>query len=991
MNTQAVEWFQGPENERLATEVYRALVEHSWQGWIILQDGRIIFANAATAEMSGYSVEELLALSPAQVEAMVHPQDQEQVWGAVTKRLAGEPAVDRREFRLQCKDGRVRWVQAMGRIMDYQGRPALQVALMDITEQKQAGEEIERRTRDLAALNAVAAAVSRSLDLEGVLAAALDAALQAIGFEAGGITLWKEQEQRLERVVTRGVDPRVGEAFLGRVRAGGNRERLLLHGEPIFHEDTSNDPGVNPAIKPVGFTLSAMVPLLHAGKVLGILAVATRARRSWSEEDKALLIAVGQQIGIAVANAHLYEETRQSEQRYRDLLNATTDLVFTIDREGNVLFANPSIKAFIGYEPEEVVGHHLSEYVHEEDLPFLLPRVQSTLNGEPVDTVRGIRPAIEFRLTRRDGGTIWVQTKAWLLRDAEGRIAGFGGIARDITERKRAEEERQVMLEILQGVATATDLQEFFPLIHRLIGRVIDAENFFVVLYNKRTGLFEEVFTVDQYDEPMPPSRLEKSLASYVYRTGQTVLVNQTQFDELLARGEVELVGANSASWLGTPLKTPDGILGVMAVQNYEDPNRYSERDKEFFASVASQVALAIERRWAEEERDRLREQFYQAQKMEAVGRLAGGVAHDFNNLLTIIQLSTRLMGQQLHPADPLHLQLQRIDEARQRAAELSRQLLTLSRHMPIQIQQMNLNEGIREMSRMLPRLLGEDIELVLSLSEDLWPVEINPTQFDQVLLNLAINARDAMPQGGRLRIETSNVLLNRSYTNQYFGLEPGDYVLLSVSDTGVGMSEEVKARIFEPFFTTKGPGQGSGLGLSTVYGIVRQWQGHISVESEVGQGTTFKLYLPRAAASIGSLPAGPAEATMTAVQGTETVLVVEDEVLVRQMVRDILTTHGYLVLTAQDGVEALQVAAEHEGPIHLLLTDVVMPRLGGRALAERLHLSRPETRLLYMSGYTGRSIAHHGVLEDSAHFLSKPFDVEELLQRVRDILDGRV
>ncbi|MGQ9597782.1 MAG: ATP-binding protein [Anaerolineae bacterium] len=303
----------------------------------------------------------------------------------------------------------------------------------------------------------------------------------------------------------------------------------------------------------------------------------------------------------------------------------------------------------------------------------------------------------------------------------------------------------------------------------------------------------------------------------------------------------------------------------------------------------------------------------------------------------------------------------------------------------------MDLNESIREMSLMLPRLLGEDIELVLSLSENLWPVKINSTQFDQVLLNLAINARDAMPQGGRLLIETANVFLNRSYANQHFGVEPGEYVLLAVSDTGVGMSEEVKARIFEPFFTTKGPGQGTGLGLSTVYGIIRQYEGHISVYSEVGQGATFKLYLPLAANGGNSPASGPGKTTMPTLQGSETVLVVEDEALVREMIRDLLTAHGYQVLTAQDGVEGLQIAQDHQGPIHLLLTDVVMPRMSGRILAEQLHLNRPETRLLYVSGYTGNEIAHRGVLEDSAHFLSKPFDPEALVWKVRDILDGRI
>jgi len=292
----------------------------------------------------------------------------------------------------------------------------------------------------LTVLNTIATAVSQLLSLDEIVSAALDATLEATGFEVGGIALWDEEKQQLQPMAIRGVEPQLLDAFLGPPRAGGNRERVLRTGQPVFHDDTAHDPTVNPEIARLGFTISGMVPLLHKGKVLGILAVATRAPRQWAEEDKTLLTAVGQQIAIAVANARLYEELRQSEEKYRSLVNSTNDLIFTVDLEGNILFANPAAKAFTGYEPEETIGHNFAEYVHPDDVPDLLAGIQQVLSGEPLESIKGIGRDAEYRLVRRDGQIIWVATRAWPVRDARGKIIGFSGITRDITERRRAED-----------------------------------------------------------------------------------------------------------------------------------------------------------------------------------------------------------------------------------------------------------------------------------------------------------------------------------------------------------------------------------------------------------------------------------------------------------------------------------------------------------------------------------------------------------------------
>jgi PAS domain S-box-containing protein len=384
-----------------------------------------------------------------------------------------------------------------------------------------------------------------------------------------------------------------------------------------------------------------------------------------------------------------------------------------------------------------------------------------------------------------------------------------------------------------------------------------------------------------------------------------------------------------------------------------------------------------------------LEKQFLQAQKMEAVGRLAGGVAHDFNNLLTVIRLSTRMLERKLRPEDPLWQHVQRIQDAGRQAANLTKQLLAFSRREIIEPQVLDLNQVMNDLEEMLRRLITEDIELTTRLADDLWPVKADPTQIEQVVVNLAVNARDAMPGGGKLTIETGNAVLDAAYAAHHLEVEPGEYVMLAVSDTGTGMSDKVKAHLFEPFFSTKEKGKGTGLGLATVFGIVKQNKGHIGVYSEVGQGTTFKIYLPHVSEGVRTPSDLPTTGATPPARVSETLLLVEDKTGVRELVRDILAAQGYRVLTAQDGVEALQVAQRHEGPIHLLLTNVVMPRLGGRALADHLKPHRPEMRVLYTSGYTDDPIVHHGVLAEGIHFLSKPFEMETLARKVRDVLDA--
>lgn len=382
----------------------------------------------------------------------------------------------------------------------------------------------------------------------------------------------------------------------------------------------------------------------------------------------------------------------------------------------------------------------------------------------------------------------------------------------------------------------------------------------------------------------------------------------------------------------------------------------------------------------------KLESQYRHAQKMEAIGRLAGSVAHDFNNVLSVILGHTSILLDDLEPPHPMCADVQAIKYAAERASQLTRQLLTFSRQQSADLRMTSLNDLVSASEQMLRRLVGEDVELVTCFERDIPNIKVDAGQIDQVLMNLAVNARDAMPSGGKLTIETKNVVLNEAHCAMHFGVIPGSYVMLAVSDTGLGMTRETQARIFEPFFTTKAPGKGTGLGLATVFGIVRQSGGNVWVYSEPGYGTTFRVYLPAAGGNVESCQQPVAAMVL---EGNETVLLVEDQDDVRNVAKQILSRHGYRVLEARNGDEAILACEQHRGTIHLLLTDVVMPHINGPELARRLLKSRPQMKVLYMSGYTENAVIRHGMLDSDQMYLQKPFIPEQLVRGVREALDA--
>jgi two-component system, cell cycle sensor histidine kinase and response regulator CckA len=756
---------------RESEENYRTLLENSLQGLSILQDGRFIFCNKAFADMTGYSVDELLSLSEKDMIAKVHEEDRERTIERLRARGAGESVPARWEFRITGKDGAEIWLEVFSSPIEYNGRPAIQSAYMNVTERK------------------------------------------------------------------------MGENAL-----------------------------------------------------------------------------------------------RESEERFRLIAETIDEIFWIFDLDKSLMtYISPAFKRICGYSFRRFADNPLSalESVHPDDRERTMAGFSLMKTGQQLD--------FETRIIRPDGSIRHLWNRGFPIADGTGRVQRYVGVAQDITAWRETEEKLKESTEYLNQIINCLGDPIFVKdRQHRL---VVVNEAFCTFSGTRREEMLGKA--TDEY--------LPSALASFLWEQEEGVFETgkESVGEENVPEGEGKIRTVMAKKTLLTDKNGNKQIVGVL-----RDITSYKH----------------------------LQAQFLQAQKMEAIGVLAGGIAHDFNNLLNVINGYCELILSSLSENDPLRKDIEQVGLAGQKATSLTSQLLAFSRKQILQPKIVDLNGVIGDMHSMLRRLVPENIDLVTVLQPQLGPINADPVQIQQVILNLVVNARDAIPKGGTLIIETADIDLEEQYVRNHPTVTSGRYVMLAISDSGLGMDEETKAHLFEPFFTTKEKGKGTGLGLSTVYGIVKQSNGYIWVYSEPGNGTTFKIYFPRMEHPGARIAAE--KKAHSELRGSETVLVAEDESAVRDLACRILRGRGYTVFDAANGRNALAFAQKYSGKIHLVLTDVVMPGMSGRDLVDQLKSTRPGIKALYVSGYTDNAILHHGILDSGVAFLQKPFSVESLLHKMREVLD---
>jgi PAS domain S-box-containing protein len=629
------------------------------------------------------------------------------------------------------------------------------------------------------------------------------------------------------------------------------------------------------------------------------------------------------------------EILRQNQELLRGAFNYAAIGMALVAPDGRWLQVNRALCDIVGYSEQELLATTFQAITYPDDLQTDLNYVRQMLAGE-IQTYQ-----MEKRYLHKLGHVVWVLLNVSLVRDPQGKPLFFISQIQDMTAHKRTEEAHRLLLESTDEGIYGIDLD----------GRCtfVNASGAAMLGYHPDEVVGQNMHELVHHTHPDgSPYPVDECPIFRAFRTGQG------------CRGDHEVLWRR------------DGTTFPVEYSSYPI------REKNFVKGAVVMFTDISERMLLEE-------QLLQSQKMDAVGKLAGGIAHDFNNLMLVINGYSQLLLSRLEPRDPLREDIEHIKQAGERAAELTQQLLAFSRRQVLRPKVLDLNTVVVALSPMLQRVLGEHIDLATALEPALDHVKVDPGQLEQALVNLTVNARDAMPEGGKVTIETLNATVDTS-SHHTQTIPPGPYVVLIVSDTGCGMDAETQARIFEPFFTTKEFGQGTGLGLSMVYGIVKQNSGDIVVYSEPGRGATFKIYLPRVDEPLDVIE--PPHPSVALPRGTETILLVEDEPQARALVRDTLRQHGYAVLEARHGVEALVSAAQHPGPIHLLVTDVIMPQMSGPQVAQRLMPIRPDMKVLYMSGYTENAVVHHGVLDPGVAFLHKPFSMEVLARKVREVLD---
>lgn len=856
-------------------------------------------------------------------------------------------------------------IEAWGNDEGYGGEATAGVVIHadDVTVAVRAEAELERVNRLYSVLLHVAQIAAQADKPEDLFAGAVEALVRKGQFDMAWLGLTDVVTKRVVPVASFGDNTGYTASLNiyadNRPEGRGPTGTAVREGHPVVVNDYENDPGTvtfREIARAAGWRGAAVLPIRRGGKVIGGLTTYSHEVGYFGTREVALLEEVALSISSGLdtldqqARRRAAEEALQrNEERFRQVAEDSGVFVWELDTNGAYTYASPSVTKMLGYTPDELVGHlHASDLIPDE-----LRETGAELVKKLIACGERLQNEAHRRLTK-DGRVVMLETTGAPLLDAAGKSVGYRGASRDVTERysavARLQESEKQFRQLVEGA---------------IIGILIHAQ--------------EKL----RYLNP-------KAL-------------------ELLGAGALQTLLNTSVREILRREASPEEAAGCMRVLEGKHPEpgefRCVRLDGSEFEAEVSAVPFTTEgnegsvifmrditaRKNAEKSRVRLEEQFIQSQKMESVGRLAGGIAHDFNNLLQVINGYSSLALATADAGSRLQQDLQQINEAGERAAQLTQQLLAFSRKQVLETKVLQLNGVVRNTEKILRRLIGEDIRLQSNLAPGLPAVEADPGQLGQVLMNLAVNARDAMPHGGALRLETDVVDLPAGMEATLLEIPPGRYVVLRVSDTGTGMDRETQKAIFEPFFTTKEAGKGTGLGLSTVYGIVHQSNGGIGVESKLGEGTTFQIFLPEANAEVTEIAAGEDSAVSST--GTETILVVEDDSNVRELWVHILSSRGYKVLEAASGPEAIAVANAYRDEIHLLLSDVMLPGFTGQNIRDQLRQVRPGLRVVFITGYT-HQVSNTGEPLGEGSFLAKPCSPEQLLAKVREVLalsDGRL
>jgi PAS domain S-box-containing protein len=914
---------------------------------VLIRDNRPVATvhGPGCASVTGYTPEDYAA-DPGLWYRMVYEPDRAAVMAQAAGILAGEP-VPALEHRILHRDGTLRWVRntPVPRHDDQWHLVAYDGLVADITERKLAERERLSSLKFFESMDKVNRCLQGTNVLEQLMSDVLSVVLSVFDADRAWLFYPCDPGAPSFRVPMEITKPEYPGAKILNVDVptppdmGRNLREALESTDPVTYTVGTERPVNQLSAEQFGvqsMMLTALRP--KSGKPWAFGLHQCSCPRIWTAEEKRLFQEIGRRLTDALTGLLTYRELQESETKYRRLVDTSNEGIWMLGEDLLTTFVNARMADLLGYQPTEMVGRPMEDFMFAEDIPDHRRREESRR--------RGISEHYERRYSHKNGQAVWTLASAVPILDAEQHCKGSFAMFTDITERKRAEETRErltVAIEQAAETVVVTDADGTILYVNPMFETVTGYAR------SEAVGRNPRILKSDKQDDAF-------------YRTLWTTITS----------GRV---------WHGRFVnRKKDGSLFS------EDATISPVHDET--GRIVSYVAVKrdiTEQLRAVEEKSRLEDQLHQAQKMEAIGTLAGGVAHDFNNILTAIIGYGSLVQMGMKPDDPQQAALEQILQAADRAAHLTQGLLAFSRKQVIRPRPVDLNTIVKSVGKLLQRLIGEDIELTTVYDEHNLIAMADPGQIEQVLMNLATNARDAMPGGGALTITTEEIHLNEDFINAHAFGKPGLYAQISVSDTGSGMDEQTREKIFEPFFTTKALGKGTGLGLAIVYGIVKQHEGSITVYSEPGKGTTFKVYLP--------LIAAPEIETRGAVAprpqgGTETILLAEDDTVVRDLTKTILAEFGYRVIEAVDGEDAIEKYARRGKEIDLLIVDVVMPKKSGREVYDAVKSTRPDANVLFISGYTADIIHKKGIFEEGIEFISKPVSPFDLLRKIRTILD---